>query len=63
MKSGNITAPLCPDVPKAKGISDRNIISAFVRRSRYQKRRIKAYGQINRDVLKELGAEIVTKFK
>lgn len=51
-----------PEVPQAKSITKTNIETAYASdHGRTQRRRINAFGAINRDVLKELGAVIVNK--
>jgi hypothetical protein len=49
-----------PEVPQAKSITKQNIETAYASdHGRTQRRRINAFGEINREVLKDLGAEIV----
>ncbi len=49
-----------PEVPQAKSISKRNIETAYASdHGRNQRRRIIAFGEINRNTLKELGAVII----
>ena len=48
-----------PEVPTAKTVTRQNIEVAYCSdRGRYQRKRIKAWGQINLNTLKELGAQI-----
>lgn len=48
-----------PEVPQAKSVTKRDIETAYASdHGRNQRRRINAFGQFNRNTLKELGAEI-----
>ena len=52
-----------PEVPRASSITARNMNEAYVLSNRRQRRRIEAFGQVNRETLRKLGARIVKRVR